>query len=98
MEGMDFNAFKNSVDHVWIFRGKFLGFFEGGGLNDDETAGLIGKRSSQQHPPLAIERLKVGKVCGAVNFPLGLALRAVEAENHEFHHESIVSFRCGCFI
>ena len=38
-------------DHVWIFLGKFLGFFEGGGLNDDETAGLIGKRSSQQHPP-----------------------------------------------
>ncbi len=28
MKGMDFNAFKNSMECVWIFRCKLLRFFE----------------------------------------------------------------------
>ena len=57
MKGMDFNAFKNSMDGVGVFRCKLLCFFERGGFHDDQASGLVREWSSKQNFPLAMERL-----------------------------------------
>lgn len=57
MKGMDFSAFKNTVDCVRIFCGKLLRVCERGSFDDNQAASLISEWPGEQDFPLAIEWL-----------------------------------------
>ena len=76
-KGMDSNSFEDAMNGVGVFLRNPVGFFKGRSLNDNQTAGLIGERSSQDNPTLVNQWLEFGKVGRPVDLTTLLPLGAV---------------------
>ena len=87
---MDFDSMEYSKYGIGVFPDKFLHFFPGVGLKDNQTPDIVGQGTGQDHPMPAVPAVYFFNMCVAMNLPPSLAVRSIEAENDEFHRVSRV--------
>jgi len=82
---MDLDSVENSVHGIRIFSHKLLSLFPRISFDDDQAADLIRQGAGQHDPTLAAPTLYSFDMSRAINFSLGLTIRAIKPENDKFH-------------